>query len=95
MDPVIYGEIIEVHGLVGATKKFYCVIVVVLVNGQHLFPFTSDVAGVVPPRDVETLFFTIGQLAIEGRETSRNYCLTYFVQLGIARLVCSVGTECV
>jgi hypothetical protein len=52
VDRVIYGEIDEVHGLVGATKKFYYVIVVVSVNGLHLFPFTSDVVGVVPPRDV-------------------------------------------
>lgn len=55
MAPVIYEEMNEVHGLVGTTKKFHCIIVVVLVNGQHLFPFTSDVVGVVPRRDVSNV----------------------------------------
>ena len=70
MDPVIYGEINEVHGLLGATKKFYYVIVVVLVNGQHLFPFTSDVVGVVPARDVSNV--VVHHWSI-GDRRSRNF----------------------
>jgi len=70
VDPVIYREMNEVHGLVGATKKFYCVIVVVLVNGQHLFPFTSDVVGVVPPRDVSN---GVDHHWLTGDRRSRNF----------------------
>lgn len=70
MAPVIYEEINELHGMVGAIKKFYCVIVVVLVNGQHLFPFTSDVAGVVPRRDVSNV---VGYHWSAGDRRSRKF----------------------
>jgi hypothetical protein len=70
VDRVIYREVNELHGLVGATKKFYCVIVVALVNGQHLFPFTSDVVGVVPPRDVSNV---VARYWSTGDRRSRNF----------------------
>jgi hypothetical protein len=68
--PVIYEKISELHGVVGTTKKFYCVVVVILVDGQHLFPFTSDVVGIVPRRDVSNV----------DHETSSIYCLTCTVR---------------
>jgi hypothetical protein len=70
VSPVIYEEISEVQGVVGTTNQFYFIVVVILVNGQHLFPFTSDVVGIVPRRDVSNV---VAHHWSVGDRTSRNF----------------------